>query len=710
MLMRLFKIFFGLFLFLTCFAIILLLISLHCIEYYFPNVTFNQIVFHILYLDGHSLSFWWQQVAGVFLLTLTITLLISRWRILLLFLPMLLYPLLKDPLKVSDIEVDKSVSLPKQMLLSLQKSKIYEKYYQTPQTHNPKNKKNIILIFAESVEDNFADQKYWGENLIPNLSKLKNEGISFEGYQSINGTNWTLASNVSAFCGVPLRMQLRDRLGTKTNRFLPNITCLPDVLKSLGYYNVFVKGAYISFVGTDKFVSEHSFDEIYGRDEMIIENYAHADDISMEEYGINDQKMFEFARKKITDLAQKHSPFFISIQTLDTHFPHGYVNPSCKIKYNDTRDAVMCSDKIIAHFVRWVQQQNFYNNTMVIIVGDHLMMSASDIADLSEAYPNRQIYNVILEKDIPKKTIIKPYSMMDVCATIADWSKIIVGGKFGLGVSLLGNAQTLTEKLGAQKFEEELLKNSAMYNHFLGINQPAEKQPVNQNVDLPQEKMIAHAAGGIDGHVYTNSLEALELSAARGYKYIEIDLLPLIDKKHGFFAAHDYEKFKEITGISEILKNIDRQSIKKLKILGKYTPLTDDLILDFFTKHPDIFLVTDKVSDYALLNEKLGVLKNRMIVKFWTKEQYKKAKKYGFKYLVYGLNSAKGIPEVLDHKYKNITVSAEFFERHKHTLQTLRLKKGIKVMIYTAKTKEDVAKYNDFADFIYYDGEENLTK
>lgn len=231
-----------------------------------------------------------------------------------------------------------------------------------------------------------------------------------------------------------------------------------------------------------------------------------------------------------------------------------------------------------------------------------------------------------------------------------------------------------------------------------------------ENFNLPREKMIAHASGAIDGHVYINSLESLELSAARGYKYIEIDLLLLIDKKRGFFAAHDYEKFKEITGVSEIFKNIDRQSIKKLKILGKYTLLTDDMILDFFTKHPDIWLVTDKVTDYVLLNEKLGALKNRMIVEFWTDNQYEEAKKYGFKYLAYNINRVEDIPFIFSKGYNFITMSVKFLDKYKKTIQELRLQKGVKVLLYSLKNKEDVAKYNEFVDFIYYDGEENLTK
>ena len=698
---------FKLFGFAVCFALAAFLIGLLFVEYYVPDVSFNQIVFHVLYLNKEAVSCWWGHIACILLISFIISVLMCKHRIMLFLVPILLCAVFFHPMKVSGIEVDKPISLPKQMMLSLQWSDIYEKYYQTPILKQSENKKNIIVVFAESMEDNFADEKYWGENLIPNLSKLKTEGISFEGYQPINGTNWTMASNVAALCGVPLRMQLRDRVGLETKQFLPNIKCLSDVTHEIGYHNVFSTSTYITFVGTDKFAFEHSFDEVYGRDEIILEGFAGADDAGLEEFGINDVKMFEFARQKISALAEENKPFLMTIQTLDTHFPSGYVNSGCEIKYGDTRDAIKCSDKIIYDFVRWVEAQDFYDNTMVVIAGDHLMMTAADIADKTETYPKREIYYVILEKDISPKIIQKPYAMMDFGATIADKAGVIKEGRLGLGVSLLTNKETLTEKLGAQKFEEEVLKNSVMYNAFLGINEAHKKDVSYENFALPQNKMIAHACGGIDGYVYTNSLEALNLSAERGYKYIEVDLLKLFDEQRGFFAAHDYAKFRDMTGKYE---KLDRKTLKKLKILGQYTPLTDDMILDFFEKHPDIWLVTDKVDDYALLDKRLGRLKDRTIVEFWNEEEYENALKYDFKYLAYNLNKIEDISVVIEKGYRFVMVSAAFLEEYKNTLQALRLKKGVKVMVYTAENKEDVAKYADLAEMIYYDGQEKLGK
>lgn len=451
------------------FFAVMLMLGLLTAEYYFPKATLNQMVFHAVYIDWEQLSYYKLEIAGSFFISLLIAVMVYMRFYCIVLVVALFYYVSGNPLKVSSIEVDKEISLSKQMMLSLEWSTLYERYYNVSAIKESKNKKNIIVIFAESMEDNFSDEKYWNENLIPNLTELKKEGVSFRGYIPINGTNWTLASNVATLCGVPIRTQLRDRLGPETKRFLPNARCLPDMLHDLGYHNVFSTSTYLSFVGTDVFVREHHFDEMFGRDELIEQNYASQDDIGMEEYGINDVKMFEFARQKVSELATLNKPFFISLQTLDSHFPHGYVQPFCKVEYGDIRDAVKCSDKIIYDFVKWCQRQDFYKNTMIVVIGDHLMMSAADIAEKTEAYPKREIYNVILENNIKPQTIYKPYSMFDWSATIADKAEIISGTNLGLGRSLLRDEQTLVQKMGERSLEESVLKNSIKYNQLLGI-------------------------------------------------------------------------------------------------------------------------------------------------------------------------------------------------------------------------------------------------
>lgn len=110
---------------------------------------------------------------------------------------------------------------------------------------------------------------------------------------------------------------------------------------------------------------------------------------------------------------------------------------------------------------------------------------------------------------------------------------------------------------------------------------------------LDKSKFIAHAGGEIDGHRYTNSLEALNQSHARGYKMFELDIIETADGQ--FVASHDWKLWVKQTGyMGGVPPTLEE--FKKHKILGKYTPLDMQDINRWFADHPDAILVSDKTN------------------------------------------------------------------------------------------------------------------
>ena len=57
-----------------------------------------------------------------------------------------------------------------------------------------KRKKNIVVIFLELIENAFKDESIWGENLIPNVSKVEEDSISVKGYHDLGITRSTIKS------------------------------------------------------------------------------------------------------------------------------------------------------------------------------------------------------------------------------------------------------------------------------------------------------------------------------------------------------------------------------------------------------------------------------------------------------------------------------------------------------------------------------------
>ena len=183
----------GLVIFLLSFAVLLF------IRIQFARASINQIVFHLLFLDSAQTYHYIAWIIGLGLVVLFFTLLIYKKPFFLFFLLVLfaefLYLWNPSVPKVSNIREDKYISVPKQIFLSLQHTVIFKQLV-VPEIRKPVKPKNLILIFAESIESNF-DDTLLGENLIVHLSNLAKQHTTIKGYKSINGTNWTIASNVA---------------------------------------------------------------------------------------------------------------------------------------------------------------------------------------------------------------------------------------------------------------------------------------------------------------------------------------------------------------------------------------------------------------------------------------------------------------------------------------------------------------------------------
>ncbi|MEJ2593534.1 MAG: hypothetical protein P8100_00040 [bacterium] len=135
------------------------------------------------------------------------------------------------------------------------------------------------------------------------------------------------------------------------------------------------------------------------------------------------------------------------------------------------------------------------------------------------------------------------------------------------------------------------------------------------------ERFIAHAGGRINGHTYTNSLEALEQSYEKGFRLFELDILTTSDSH--FVAAHDWESWQSMTGYSgDIPPSLS--VFQKTKLFGIYKPLTMDDINTWFNTHPDAVLVTDKV-DLPAAFSKAFVAPGRLMMELFSMESLKEA-------------------------------------------------------------------------------------
>ena len=148
--------------------------------------------------------------------------------------------------------------------------------------------------------------------------------------------------------------------------------------------------------------------------------------------------------------------------TTNTHFTDGYIEKDCHKKYKNTYyNAVSCSATQIEEFISWAQEQPFYENTTIVLVGDHVSMQ-------NDAYPkeaNRRIYNLFINTGIDTaNTTNREFSTIDYFpTTLASIGVNIKGDRLGLGTNLFSDKKTLIEKKGYKKVKKEIAKHSNYY-------------------------------------------------------------------------------------------------------------------------------------------------------------------------------------------------------------------------------------------------------
>lgn len=146
--------------------------------------------------------------------------------------------------------------------------------------------------------------------------------------------------------------------------------------------------------------------------------------------------------------------------------------------------------------------------------------------------------------------------------------------------------------------------------------------------DYPEQNYIAHGGGVIDGHIATNSLEAIDNAIAHGIKYIELDLQLTADSI--LVAAHDWNSFAGMTGFkSPDNRPPTLEEFQKCRIWYKYTPVTYHMIDSIFTVHPDLILVTDKLDDAEILQKFLPGLTHRTMIECFSEKAFDKIKNTG---------------------------------------------------------------------------------
>ena len=356
-------------------------------------------------------------------------------------------------------------------------SNFIEENYVNPKEVNIEfsEKRNLIFIVVESLETTLFSKDnngYWDYDVIPELEELLNEEdvVTFydnnkrENMKMLQGSSWTTASIVANSTGLPLKLRACKN-DFYSNNFMNGAYALGDLLADNGYHNELISSANTSFGGIKDFYQKHGSYDIIDVDSL--KKYG----LKMKkndkgDWGFNDKFLFETAKKRL-QLLSKEEPFNLELITIDTHFVDGYIGNYSETKYKDRyENSFATSSKLIYEFVSWVRKQDFYDNTTIVIVGDHLSMQNDFFRKRGAKVDDRYVYSCIINSSRNiKKTNNRKITALDTYPTVVSaLGGHIDGNKLGLGVNLFSSEKTLIEKNGFNKLNSELKKKSKFYD------------------------------------------------------------------------------------------------------------------------------------------------------------------------------------------------------------------------------------------------------
>ena len=234
-------------------------------------------------------------------------------------------------------------------------------------------KRNVVVILMESMSASFMQTFGNQQHLTPTLDSLYNHSMAFTHcYSAGIHTNHGMTAALYSFPALMFRNLMK---GTVT----PHRDGLPTVLKHEGYRTMFFMTHEAQYDNMKAFFATNGYDDIYSQEDYPKEQVVNS-------FGVSDHYLFSYALNRINRQAKTGQPFFATLLTISNHPP--YVIPAWfkpKPKEKETQ-IVEYADHCIGDFLRQASRQEWYRNTIFVIMADHGKIVGKVTGELPESY------------------------------------------------------------------------------------------------------------------------------------------------------------------------------------------------------------------------------------------------------------------------------------------------------------------------------------
>lgn len=264
-------------------------------------------------------------------------------------------------------------------------------------------KRNVVVILMESMSASFMQTFGNQQHLTPTLDSLYNHSMAFNHcYSAGIHTNHGMTAALYSFPALMFRNLMK---GTVT----PHRDGLPTVLRHEGYRTMFFMTHEAQYDNMKAFFATNGYDDIYSQEDYPKEQVVNS-------FGVSDHYLFSYALNRINRQAKTGQPFFATLLTISNHPP--YVIPAWfkpKSKEKETQ-IVEYADHCIGDFLRQASRQEWYRNTVFVIMADHGKIVGKVTGELPESY--NHIPLMMFGPGIAEGRIDKLATQVDVMPTL----------------------------------------------------------------------------------------------------------------------------------------------------------------------------------------------------------------------------------------------------------------------------------------------------
>lgn len=270
----------------------------------------------------------------------------------------------------------------------------------------PELKKNVVLISIESLSADFLAHYGNTQKITPFLDSLADKSLMFTNLYA-TGNRTVRGLEALTLCIPPTAGESIIKRENNKNKFTTG-----SVFKSKGYEVKFLYGGYSYFDNMQDFYAGNGYD-IVDRNNFKPEEITFAN-----VWGVADEDMAKKAIQTMNTEAKSGKPFFNHWMTVSNHRPFTYPEGKIDIPGNakSREGGVKYTDYALKKFFEMAKKQDWYKNTVFVIIADHCASSAGDTELPMDKY--RIPAMVFSEGFIQPQKFTQTMSQIDVMPTV----------------------------------------------------------------------------------------------------------------------------------------------------------------------------------------------------------------------------------------------------------------------------------------------------